>query len=293
MRRESEGLFTGLGKLTEKKANVSKGKIEELQEIARKIRVLSLKMTTRSKSGHPGGSLSEADILAVLYFHEMKINPDDHNDPERDRFVLSKGHACPGLYAALALKGIIPVKELEYFRELGHLLQGHPSRETPGIETISGTLGQGFSASCGMALAAKLDKKRHRVYVVLGDGELQEGIVWEAAMFAAHYNLRNLTVFVDANGCQNDGYVKDIMEVEPIEDKFRAFGWDTVRIDGHDIVQIIEALAKAKESEKPFAIVADTVKGKSISFMENDPQWHGKAASDEQLEKALKELGEC
>ena len=271
---------------------IPKEKIEELQEIARKIRVLSLKMTTKTQSGHPGGSLSEADILAVLYFHEMKINPGNPNDPDRDRFVLSKGHACPGLYAALALKGIIPVKELEFFREIGHMLQGHPSRETPGIETISGTLGQGFSAACGMALAAKMDGKRHRIYSVLGDGELQEGIVWEAAMFAAHYGLDNLTVVVDANGLQNDGFVKDIMGVEPIDEKFRAFNWETAKIDGHDTRQIIGALEKARHSKKPFAIIADTVKGKHVSFMENDPQWHGKAISKEQLKHALKELGE-
>lgn len=272
---------------------ISKEKLNELKEIARKIRVLSLKMTTKSNSGHPGGSLSEADMLAVLYFHEMKINSANPKDPDRDRFVLSKGHACPGLYAALALKGIIPIGELEHFREINHLLQGHPDRKTPGIETISGTLGQGFSAACGMALAAKLDKKKHRVFAILGDGELQEGIVWEAAMFAAHYKLNNLTILVDANGCQNDGFVKDIMNVEPIEEKFKAFNWNTVKIDGHNIKQIIEALAKARDSEKPFAIIAKTVKGKGVSFMENDPQWHGKAISQEQLEIALKELGEC
>ncbi|MEM0360454.1 MAG: transketolase [Candidatus Diapherotrites archaeon] len=268
-------------------------KLAELKEIARKIRVLSLKMTSKANSGHPGGSLSEADILAALFFHEMKINPANPRDPERDRFVLSKGHASPGLYSALALKGIISMKELDGFREINCMLQGHPSRDTPGIETIAGSLGQGFSVACGMALAAKMDGKNHKVFVVLGDGEIQEGIVWESALFAAHYNLKNLIAIVDANGCQNDGYVKDIMQVEPIKEKFEAFGWNTLSIDGHDLEQIIGALEKAKFSEKPIAIIARTIKGKGVSFMENDPQWHGKALNAEQLQKALKELGEC
>jgi len=265
-------------------------KLDELREMARQIRILSLKMITKSQSGHPGGSLSEADILAVLYFNEMNIGPDKLNDPERDRFVLSKGHACPGLYSALVLKGIIPEHELDHFREINHLLQGHPSRTIPGIETISGTLGQGFSVACGMALAAKTDKRKHWVYAVLGDGELQEGIVWEAAMFASHHNLGNLIAVVDANGCQNDGHVKDIMEIEPIEEKFKAFGWDTKRIDGHDLKQLIEAFEEARNSPKPFCIVADTVKGKNVSFMEDDPKWHGKATNEEELAMALEEL---
>jgi len=271
---------------------VSSEKLAELKEKARQIRVLSLKMITKGKSGHPGGSLSEADILSVLYFHELNINPADPFDPDRDRFVLSKGHACPGLYAALALKGIIPMEELDHFRQINSLLQGHPSRAIPGIETISGTLGQGFSVACGMALAAKVSKKKHWVFALLGDGELQEGIVWEAAMFAAHHNLGNLIAFVDANGCQNDGFVKDIMEIEPIEEKFKAFRWEAKRIDGHDLKQIIEAIKEAKASPRPFVIVANTVKGKSVSFMENKPEWHGKPTSEEQLEQAMKELGE-
>lgn len=267
-------------------------KLAELKEIARKIRVLSLKMTSRANSGHPGGSLSEADILAVLFFHEMKINPKNPKDPERDRFVLSKGHASPGLYSVLALKRIIPMKELEGFREINGLLQGHPSRSIPGIETIAGSLGQGFSVSCGMALAAKMDGKKHRVFALLGDGELQEGIVWESAMFAAHHKLNNLTAIIDANGCQNDGYVKDIMGVEPIEEKFKAFNWQTLSIDGHDIKEIANALEASRKSDRPFAIIAKTVKGKCVSFMESDPQWHGKALDSEQLFRALRELGE-
>jgi len=265
-------------------------KIQELKEIARKIRVLSLKMTTRANSGHPGGSLSEADILTALYFHEMNVFPENPEHPDRDRFVISKGHASPGFYSALALKGIIPVKELDSFREINSLLQGHPSRTIPGVETIAGSLGQGFSVACGMALAGKIDKAKHRVYCLLGDGELQEGIVWETAMFAAHHKLINLIAIVDANKCQNDGKICDIMNVEPIGEKFSAFGWNTLRVNGHDFEELINALEEAKKSDKPFAIIADTHKGKGVSFMEDDPQWHGKALSEEQLEKALKEL---
>ncbi len=271
---------------------LSKEKEEELKEIARKIRVLSLKMTTNTQSGHPGGSLSEADILAVLYFYKMNFNASDPSDPKRDRFVLSKGHACPGLYAALCLKGVIPESELWHFREINSLLQGHPERKTPGIETISGSLGQAFSVASGMALAAKMDGKKHKVYALVGDGEIQEGIVWETAMFAGFHKLNNLIVIIDRNGCQNDGYTKDIMNVEPVAEKFKAFGWSTVEINGHDLQQIASALEQAEKSDKPFAIVAKTVKGKGVSFMENDPQWHGKALSQEQLEQALKELGE-
>jgi len=268
-------------------------KERELKEIARKIRVLSLKMTTKTQSGHPGGSLSEADILAVLYFHKMHFNSSDpDNDPKRDRFILSKGHASPGLYAALHLKGVIPGKELWHFREITGLLQGHPERKIPGVETISGSLGQGFSVASGMALAAKMDGKKHRVYALLGDGEIQEGIVWETAMFAGFHKLNNLTAIVDRNGCQNDGYIKDIMDVSPVAEKFKAFGWNAVEIDGHDLEAIASALEQAERSDKPFVIVAKTSKGKGVSFMENDPQWHGKAASEEQLKEALKELGE-
>lgn len=265
---------------------------KELREIARKIRVISLKMTTKGNSGHPGGSLSEADILTVLYFHKMNFNPKSPEDPKRDRFILSKGHACPGLYAALHLKGVVPEAELWKFREINGMLQGHPDRKTPGVETISGSLGQGFSVSGGMALAGKMDGKKHKVYALLGDGEIQEGIVWEVAMFAGFHKLNNLVAVVDKNGCQNDGYVKDILDVAPIADKFKAFGWNALEINGHDLQQIAAALDRAGKSDKPFVIIAETVKGKGVSFMENDPQWHGKAISKEQLEKALKELGE-
>ena len=271
---------------------VPEEKIKELEEIARKIRVHSLKMTSKAESGHPGGSLSAADIIACLYFYKMRYDPKNPEWPERDRFILSKGHACPAQYAALALLGVIPMHELDNLRKIGSILQGHPDRnKTPGIETITGTLGQGFSVACGMALAAKLDGKKHRIYVMLGDGELQEGIIWEAAMFAGFHKLSNLIAIVDHNKCQNDGYIKDIMDVTPIAEKFRAFGWNTVEIDGHNIKEIISALSLADNSKKPLAIVSHTVKGKGISFMENRPEWHGKALPEELLKKAMKELG--
>jgi len=267
--------------------------IETLKEIARKIRVLSLQMTTQAESGHPGGCLSAADIIAVLYFYKMRLGPDKRPEPkwpERDRFVLSKGHACPAQYAALHLLGLIPEQELMRLRQINSMLQGHPDRKTPGIETISGTLGQGFSVACGMALAAKIDGKNYKVYVVLGDGETQEGIVWETAMFAGHHKLNNLVAIIDHNKCQNDGYIKDILDIKPLAEKFRAFNWNVLEIDGHNIKEIIYALDKADKSKKPFAIIAHTIKGKGVSFMENRPEWHGKALSKEQLAVALKEL---
>ncbi|MCD6478327.1 MAG: transketolase [Candidatus Diapherotrites archaeon] len=271
---------------------LTKKKIRELEEIARQIRVLSLQMTSRAESGHPGGSLSVADIIACLYFHKMRINPRNPKWPERDRFILSKGHSCPAQYAALALLGIIPARELNRLREVDSMLQGHPDRnKTPGIETVSGTLGQGFSVACGMALAAKLDGKKHKVYVVLGDGELQEGIVWEAVMFAGFRRLNNLVAIIDHNKCQNDGFLHEILDVTPIAEKFRAFRWNTCEIDGHNIKEIVRALDEADKSEKPVAIIAHTVKGKGVSFMEHKPEWHGKALPSDLLEKALEELG--
>jgi len=274
-------------------AKLSKKKIKELEEIARQIRVLSLKITSRAKAGHPGGSLSVAEIITALYFHKMSYNPKNPKWEERDRFILSKGHGCPAQYAALALLGVIPIRELNRLREIDSMLQGHPDRnKTPGIETVTGTLGQGFSVACGMALAAKLDRRRYKVYAVLGDGELQEGIVWEAAMFAGFHKLNNLVAIVDHNKCQNDGFIWEIMDVTPIAEKFKAFRWNTCEIDGHNIKEIIEALAKADKSDRPTAIIADTVKGKGVSFMEHKPEWHGKALPKELLEKALKELGE-
>ncbi|MEM4663069.1 MAG: transketolase [Candidatus Diapherotrites archaeon] len=273
-------------------SKASEKKIKNLEEIARKIRVLALKMTTQAESGHPGGSLSCADIVAVLYFHKMRFDPKNLSWPERDRFVMSKGHACPAQYAALHLLGVIPEKELMRLRQINSMLQGHPDRKTPGIETISGTLGQGFSVACGMALAGKIDKANYKVYALLGDGEVQEGLVWEVAMFAGHHRLNNLVAIVDHNKCQNDGYIKDILDIAPLAEKFKAFNWNVKEIDGHNIGEIIKALDEADNSDRPFAIIAHTVKGKGVSFIENKPEWHGKALNKEQLEAALKELGE-
>jgi transketolase len=270
-----------------------KADIKKLREMARRIRVLSLKMTTLAKSGHPGGSLSAADIIAALYFYKMRYYPENPKHPNRDRFILSKGHACPAQYAALAMLGVIPKEELWRLRKINSMLQGHPDRnKTPGIEITTGSLGQGFSVANGMALAAKLYGKKHRIYVLLGDGELQEGIVWETAMFAAHYDLNNLVAIVDNNGCQNDSFIKDIMEIHPIEEKFHSFGWDTITINGHDMREIVHALDMTDDAAIPTAIIAKTVKGKGVSFIENDPQWHGKPLSEEQLKKALEELGD-
>lgn len=264
----------------------------KLQEKAKIIRMHIVKMIEAAGSGHPGGSLSIADIIAVLYFKQMKFNPKDPSWQERDRFVLSKGHACPALYAALAETGFFPVEKLSTLRKLGTILQGHPDmRRTPGVEMSSGSLGLGLSTAVGMALAAKLDKKKYNVYSIIGDGESQEGIIWESALFAGHHKLDNLIVFIDNNGLQIDGACMDVVDVEPINDKWKAFGWHTIEIDGHDINQIIEALEKAGEvKDKPVMIIAKTVKGKGVSFMENQVDWHGIAPTKEEVEKALKEL---
>lgn len=264
-----------------------------LQETAVKVRKSIIEMLQEAGSGHPGGSLSAADILTVLYFHEMNIDPQDPKMPGRDRFVLSKGHAAPVLYAVLAEKGFFPKEELLKLRKIDAMLQGHPEmKETPGVEMSTGSLGQGFSASCGMALGAKLDKSSSRVYTLLGDGELQEGIVWEAAMAAAHYQLDNLTAIIDANGLQIDGPNEEVMGVQPIPDKFRAFGWNVIECDGHSMEEIIAAFESAKEMKgKPTLVIAKTIKGKGVSFMENQVGWHGNAPKKEEAEIALKELG--
>ncbi len=263
-----------------------------LQIAACKIRIGAIEGVYCAKSGHPGGSLSAADIFAYLYFHEMKADPADPKNADRDRFVLSKGHTCPGLYAALALKGFFPWDELKKLRHIGAMLQGHPDMKgTPGIDMSTGSLGQGVSAACGMALAAKLDGKTYRVYSVLGDGEIEEGQVWEAAMFAAHHKLDNLCLVVDCNGLQIDGPVAEIGGPEPVDEKFRAFGFDVQTIDGHDFDAIDAAFAHAKTVRgKPSVIVARTVKGKGVSFMENQVGWHGKAPNDEQYKTAMEEL---
>ncbi len=263
----------------------------QLEILACKSRIGAIIGTFNAKSGHPGGSLSAADMFTYLYFKEMNIDPERPDWADRDRFVLSKGHCCPSLYATLALKGYFDWKELETLRHVGAMLQGHPDMKgTPGIDMSSGSLGQGVSAACGMALAAKMDKKDYRVYTVLGDGECEEGEVWEAAMFAGHHNLDNLTVIVDCNGLQIDGTTAEVGGVEPLDTKFESFGFDTVIINGHDFDAIEDAMAKAKASDKPFAVIMKTVKGKGVSFMENEVSWHGKATNAEEYKIAIAEL---
>ena len=267
--------------------------LDELKSISKEIRKDIVKMLTESASGHPGGSLSATDIMTVLFFKEMNLDPNNEKDPNRDRFVLSKGHAAPVLYSALARRGYFPVEELSTLRKFKSRLQGHPSIQyLPGIDMSTGSLGQGVSAAVGMALAGKIDKKDYRVYTLLGDGELEEGQVWEAAMCAAHYKLNNLIAFIDFNGLQIDGDITKVMNPCPIDKKFEAFGWNVLVIDGHNYEEIIDAIEKAKEcKDKPTAVVCNTVKGKGVSFMENQAAWHGTAPSKEQCETALKELG--
>jgi transketolase len=266
----------------------------ELSEIARKIRVSILKMIHRASSGHTGGSLSCTDLLVCLYFAEMRHLPVQPYWPVRDRFVLSKGHAAPALYAVLQHCGYITRRDLDRLRELSSILQGHPdSRRCPGVEASTGSLGQGLSIAHGMALAVRDLEGPPRVYAMLGDGELQEGQNWEAVMSAAHYKTANLCAIVDLNGLQIDGAVESIMSVEPLVDKFRAFGWNSLEIDGHDMQAILDALDRARAcSDRPTVIVARTVKGKGVSFCEGQVKWHGKAPSDEELALALTELGE-
>ena len=243
-------------------------------------------------SGHPGGSLSCTDILTVLYFHEMRVDVSNPRWEDRDRFVLSKGHCSPALYAVLAEKGFFPKEELLKFRSIDSFLQGHPSmKDVPGVDMSTGSLGQGISAAVGMALAGKIDKKDYRVYSILGDGEIEEGQVWEACMAAAHYKLDNLTAFLDHNGLQIDGKITEVMSPESVTEKFKAFGWKVIEVNGHDYVQIIEALEEAKKSKGiPSMIVADTIKGKGVSFMENAAGWHGSAPNKEQRDQAIAEL---
>ncbi|MBD7911118.1 MULTISPECIES: transketolase [Clostridium] len=266
---------------------------EELIKISKQIRQDIIEMLTASGSGHPGGSLSATDIVTTLFFNELNINPENPKDENRDRFVLSKGHAAPVLYSALARRGYFDPKELTTLRKLGSKLQGHPNmNDVPGVDMSTGSLGQGTSAAVGMALAAKLDKKSYRVYAVLGDGELEEGQIWEAAMSAAHYKLDNLTIFIDFNGLQIDGDITKVMNPSPIDKKFEAFGWNVITIDGHNYDEILESIESAKKyKDKPTAILCNTVKGKGVSFMENEASWHGTAPNREECEKAIKELG--
>ncbi len=268
--------------------------IVELSKQARVIRKHILNMITEAKSGHPGGSLSAVELLTVLYFSAMNIDPKNSFDPNRDRFVLSKGHAAPVLYATLAERGYFSVEELSGLRKLGCRLQGHPDmKNIPGVDMSTGSLGQGLSAAVGMALAARIDKRNYRVFALLGDGELEEGQIWEAAMSAAHYKLANLTAIVDYNGLQIDGPVAEVMSPLPIPDKWKAFGWQVIEIDGHDIQAIHQALQQAKASnDKPTAIIARTVKGKGISCMENVADWHGKAPTRDECRQYISELGD-
>lgn len=250
-------------------------------------------MLTESGSGHPGGSLSIADVVTTLFFHELNIDPKNPKNEDRDRFILSKGHAAPVLYSALSRRGFFDREELKKLRKLGSKLQGHPNmNDVSGIDMSTGSLGQGISAAVGMAIAGKLDNKSYRVYTVLGDGELEEGQVWEAAMSAAHYKLDNLTAFVDFNGLQIDGDITKVMNPSPIDKKFEAFGWNVLVIDGHNYDEILDSIDRAKEFKgKPTVIICKTIKGKGVSFMENDASWHGNAPTLEQCNKAIKELG--
>jgi len=261
----------------------------KLRQTALKIRRNIIKMLAQSQSGHPGGSLSATDIITTLYFHEMNFKL---NDPDRDRFILSKGHAAPALYSALAELGIIPEQELMTLRTIDSNLQGHPDRlKTPGVEASTGSLGQGLSIANGMALAGKLDNRPYRVYALLGDGECQEGQVWEAAMTASHYKLDNVVGIVDHNRLQIDGECEDIMNVGPLDEKFKAFGWHVITVNGHSFEQLTTAFDEARTVQgKPTMIIANTIKGKGVSFMENVVGFHGKAPSQEQAEKALEEL---
>ena len=263
-----------------------------LTETARLVRAGILRGVYHAASGHPGGSLSAADILTYLYFEEMRVRPDDPKWEDRDRFVLSKGHSAPALYAVLALRGFFPVEELDTLRQADARLQGHPDMKgTPGVDMSTGSLGLGISAACGMALSGKYRKKDYRVYAVLGDGECEEGQVWEAAMFAAHYALDNLTAVVDCNGLQIDGRVQEVMNPMPFDEKFRAFGWNVLTCDAHDFDEIAEAFAAARACKgKPTVILAKSVKGKGISYMENQCGWHGKAPNAEEYSTAMAEL---
>ncbi len=271
---------------------MEQARIAELQKMATQIRLDILEEVFSASSGHPGGSMSIAEILTYLYFQEMRIDPQNPKWEDRDRFVLSKGHTAPGLYAALAERGFFPKEDLKTFRKIDSYLQGHPDMKgVPGVDMSSGSLGLGVSTACGMALSGKIYKKDYRVYTVLGDGEIAEGQVWEAAMFASHYKLDNLCAFVDFNGLQIDGAITDVMNSTPIDEKFRAFGWNVVVIDGHDLNQIESAVAEAKSTKgRPTMILCKTVKGKGVSFMENKAGWHGKAPNAEEYEKAVAEL---
>ncbi len=268
-----------------------KALVTDLRRKALQIRKHVVDSVYRAGSGHPGGSLSIADVLACLYFHEMRHDPEQPGWPDRDRLVLSKGHAAPALYAALALAGYFPEEELKELRKTGHFLQGHPCmKKVTGIDMSTGSLGQGLSAAIGMALAGRLDKKDYRVFVVLGDGEIDEGQVWEAAAAASHHQLGNLVAILDRNGLQIDGHTEEILSLEPIKWRWRAFGWRVLTVDGHDMDEVLSALHEARKNDRPTLIIAYTIKGKDVSFMEGTLSFHGKPPSDEQYVKAMTEL---
>jgi len=267
-------------------------KITELKLTAANVRKHILTGTHAAKSGHPGGSLSIADVLTLLYSEVMNVSPETAKSADRDRFVLSKGHCAPALYGILAERGFFPAEDIKTLRKTGSYLQGHPDMKAiPGVDMSSGSLGQGISAANGMALAGKIDKKDYRVYTILGDGELEEGQVWEAAMYAAHYKLDNLTAFVDFNGLQIDGDIAKVMSPLPIDKKFEAFGWNVILCDAHDFNALLDAIEEAKKvKEKPTVIILKSVKGKGVSFMENNAAWHGNAPNDEQFAQAMEEI---
>jgi transketolase len=266
--------------------------LEELQAIAKRIRREIVQMTGAAKSGHPGGSLSAVEVVVELFFNYMRIDPKNPKWPDRDRFILSKGHAAPVLYAAMAEAGFTPIDQLNTLRKLGSMYQGHPDmRFIPSLEASTGSLGEGLSLALGMGIAARLDGRSYRTYAVLGDGEIQEGQIWEAAMAGAFHKIDNVVAIVDYNGIQLDGFVKDIMEVAPLADKWRAFGWHTLEIDGNDLVAVRTAQEEAEATTgKPTCIVAHTIKGKGVSFMENNPKFHGVAPTAEEVKLALQEL---
>ncbi len=273
---------------------MEKDKIKELKKSSTKIRKHIIEEVYSASAGHPGGSLSCTDILTVLYFMKMNVDTKNPKWEDRDRFVLSKGHCAPALYGTLAEKGFFPTEDLVGFRNIDSYLQGHPNMITvPGVDMSTGSLGQGISTAVGMALAGKLDKKDYMVYSILGDGEIQEGQVWEACMAAAHYKLNNLVAFLDHNGLQIDGDIKQVMSPEPVVDKFRAFGWNVIIVDGHNYDQIANAIEEGKKSiDKPTMVIAETIKGKDVSYMENQAGWHGIAPNKEQRDQAMAELDE-
>ncbi len=272
---------------------LAESKIKELEEIARRVRIHIVKSTHEAGSGHPGGSLSSTDILTALYFEIMDHRPEDPDWEDRDRFVLSKGHAAPALYGVLAESGYFPVDELMTLRKLGSRLQGHPDmRKTPGVDATTGSLGQGISIASGMSLSSKIDRGPYHIFAICGDGEMQSGQIWESAMFASHHKLDNLIVFLDRNKLQIDGSTEEVISIEPIVSKWESFGWDVTEIDGHDMEEIVSSVNQAKKVHgKPSLIIAHTVKGKGVPFMEGSLAFHGKAANDEQLGIAIEALG--